>query len=80
MERVEGVEGTERILDRLTAAMARFQEQLDRIYRQQREREEARRLREEQVRLFSVENLCLRSVPMTVGINGLLDAVALYVG
>lgn len=29
--------------------MARFQEQLDRVYRLQKEREDARRLREEQV-------------------------------
>ncbi|CAB1111800.1 unnamed protein product [Ectocarpus sp. CCAP 1310/34] len=48
VERVEGAENTEALLDRLTSAMARFQEQLDRIHRQQREREEARRLREEQ--------------------------------
>lgn len=50
VERVEGAENTESLLDRLTSAMARFQEQLDRVYRQQREREEARRLREEQVK------------------------------
>lgn len=53
VERVEGMESTEMLLDRLTAAMARFQEQLDLVYRQQTEREEARRLREEQVDLFS---------------------------
>lgn len=52
VERVEGAEGTETLLDRLTSAMARFQEQLDRIYRQQKEREDARRLREEQVRCW----------------------------
>lgn len=49
VEQVEGAEGTESLLDRLTSAMARFQEQLDRIYRVQKEREDARRLREEQV-------------------------------
>ncbi|CAM9395024.1 unnamed protein product [Scytosiphon promiscuus] len=48
VERVEGAEGTETLLDRLTSAMERFQEQLDRIHRQQKEREDARRLREEQ--------------------------------
>lgn len=53
VERVEGAENTEALLDRLTSAMARFQEQLDRVHRQQREREEARRLREEQVRVAS---------------------------
>lgn len=46
------MESTERLLDRLTSAMARFQEQLDRVYRQQREREEARRLRNDQVFFF----------------------------
>lgn len=46
---MEGAESTEGLLDRLTAAMARFQEQLDRVYRQQKDREDARRLREEQV-------------------------------
>lgn len=49
VERVEGTENTEKLLDRLTGAMAQFQEQLDMVYRQQREREDARRLREEQV-------------------------------
>lgn len=49
VERVEGAENTERLLDRLTSAMARFQEQLDRVYRQQRERDDARRLRNDQV-------------------------------
>lgn len=53
VERVEGAEGTETLLDRLTSAMERFQEQLDRIYRQQKEREDARRLREEQVCLLT---------------------------
>lgn len=52
MERVEGAENTERLLDRLTSAMARFQEQLDRVYRQQRERDDARRLRNDQVLIF----------------------------
>lgn len=59
VERVEGAENTERLLDRLTSAMARFQEQLDRVYRQQREREEARKLRNDQV-LFLV--LCTGSL------------------
>lgn len=49
VEQVEGAESTEGLLDRLTSAMARFQEQLDRVYRLQKEREDARRLREEQV-------------------------------
>lgn len=48
---MEGAESTESLLDRLTSAMARFQEQLDRVYRQQKEREDARRLREEQASL-----------------------------
>ena len=55
---MEGVENTERLLDRLTAAMARFQEQLERVYRQQRERDEARRLREEQVHDAVFEVFC----------------------
>ncbi|CAM9239967.1 unnamed protein product [Discosporangium mesarthrocarpum] len=49
VERVEGTPSTtETLLQRLTGAMARFQEQLDRVTRQQRERDEARRLRQEQ--------------------------------
>ncbi|CAM9288554.1 unnamed protein product, partial [Phaeothamnion confervicola] len=48
VERVPGAVGTEPLMERLSGAMARFQEQLERVRRQMYEREEGSRLRREQ--------------------------------
>jgi phage FluMu protein gp41 len=47
--KVEGAVSAEALLDRISAAMARFQDQVDNLRRAQREREATRQLREEQV-------------------------------